>query len=349
VFPDNYSPYSESPFQRLLRLMQASFRLGRFFGVEVRVFWIALIVLPLFTLYEFWSWLPLLGAMTVLGLTVFISVGLYFIIWTHEMSHIAAGWRYGINTPLITISPLGGLAHMGSSAPRPSAEVVISLAGPAVHVLWLAVVAPFHFMLDSIFALEQFSLRFAVEFLWDINLVLMVFNLLPVFPMDGGRVLRALLAMRIHPNRATVIAARVGMVGAVLLALYGLFYEGLYGTILVFIGISIFFACRRELVAARYQISPYGGASASRAPWELDPEAWKQGGSDSSAPQARETSPGRLERWRERRRARKKDEVERRKGDLDRVLARITEVGMDGLTKAERKTLEQASRDARER
>jgi Zn-dependent protease len=348
VLPDSYSPYSQSPLHRVLRVLQSSFHLGRFFSIDVRVFWVALIVLPLFTLYQFRELAPVLGMGTVLGLTVFVNLALYFIIYTHEMSHIAAGWRYGIQTRLITLSPLGGVAHMGAPAPRPSSEVVIALAGPAVHLLWLAVVAPFYFGASSIFAPDQWVLPFIVETLWDMNLLLLVFNLLPCFPMDGGRVLRAGLAMRIDPNRATVIACRVGIVAGVLFVLYGLiFQKGLFATILILIGISNVLACRQELVAARYQPSPYGPAE-HRAAWEADPDAWKHGGGGGGAASYDPSSAAEGEKgtasWLEGRRERKSEEL---KEELDRILAKITAVGMDGLTRAEKKTLDRASKAAR--
>lgn len=341
VYPDSYAPYDPPPLAKLWRVLMASFRLGRLFGVEVRLYWSALILLPLYSLYQFWSLGPVLGWPTVLGLVAFVNVGLYFIIYTHEMSHIAAGWYYKLRTPLITLSPLGGLAHMSAPAPKPSAEVWISLAGPAVHLVWLALIAPFYFGMDAMFGPVAWQWRFVVEFLFITNGILALFNLLPLFPMDGGRVLRAFLATRVHPNRATLIACKVGIGGAVLLALYGLIFQtGMAGGILIMIAISNVLACRQAMVAARHQPSPYGGPGDYRQAWEQDPDAWKQGYEDDEPAVAAKDEAQAAKAERER---------QQREEEVDRILAKITEVGMGGLTRAERKALERASKEARER
>ena len=135
----SYLPeYQSSALHRFLALVMRTFAIGTFFGVHVRMYWAAAIVMPLL----FLRWVPGAtagerGLYTAIGF-----VGLFLIIWTHEMGHIAAGWRYRIRTDLITLSPLGGVAHMGAPAQTPREEMVISLAGPAVHLLWLLVVAP---------------------------------------------------------------------------------------------------------------------------------------------------------------------------------------------------------------
>jgi Zn-dependent protease len=352
VYEDSYQPQG-SGLQRFLRALSASFRLAHLFGVEVRMFWLALLI-PLISIWGFSSLVGVVPWGTILGLSLVFSVGLFVVIYTHEMSHIAAGWRYGISTRLITLGPLGGLAHMDAPAPRPSAEAVIALAGPAVHLVWLAVVAPLWWWSDAIFGLENWEARVVVDFFWQVNVALAIFNLLPFYPMDGGRVLRAALATRINANRATVLAARVGMVGAVLIGLYGLYEGEVWGMILVAIGISNFMACQRAAVAARYQASPYGAPSVYRAAWEADPEAWKHGGEsyapDSDAPGEAAAKPrpgpGRLRSWLGERRQRQQKELAE---ELDRILAKINAEGMDALTRAERRTLDRASRAAREK
>ena len=343
MFEDRYAPH-DSRLVRVLRTLSASLRVGRFFDVEVRVYWLTLLFLPLISLWGLvgsgLSW----GG--VLGLATFFTASFLLIIYSHEMSHIAAGWRYGIRTPLITISPMGGLAHMDAAAPSPKADLVISLAGPGVHLIWLALLAPFHLFGEHIFPATNWWLPFGVWFLWTTNLMLMVFNLLPCYPMDGGRVLRSLLAMRLNPNRATVIAARVGMVGAVLIGLAGLFWAGFGGMILVAIGISNFMACSRAIVVARHQISPYG-VGPGLAPWEADPEAWKTGSAAGyveadKAPK----QPGRLKSWLAKRQQQSEEDLA---SEVDRILAKISKVGMGGLTRAEKRTLMRGSKAAREK
>lgn len=347
----------ESGGMRLLRRLAASFRVGIFFRVEVRVYWLTLVIVPLVVALEFARWgLP---AVQVLTLTVLFTGWLYVIVWTHEMGHILAGRHFGIHTPLIMLSPLGGVAHLAAAPGRPREDVWISLAGPAVHLLWLAVSWPLSLLVDPSMAgsggwvVE--SIAFTLQFLVRANLCLLVFNLLPFFPMDGGRVLRAVLCSRMHVSRATLLASRVGMVGAAGFVIYGFVAGEEWGWILVAIGITNFLACRRERFTARHGAGPY--TVQPRDPWQTDPDAWKGG---RGAPAAR--SPGRsgrsgrvgpLARWRERRRekagVRRHEDAERLRTEVDRILARVSEVGLGGLTRRERATLERVSRRARKR
>ena len=339
--------FSETGWTRLAKALSASFRLGRFFRVEVRVFWLTLLVMPLILMrtvegLSFGQGLSWIVAVTVL---------LYVVIWSHEMGHILAGRRYGIQTPLITLSPLGGLAHMSAAAPSPAKEAIIAGAGPFVHVLWLAVLFPLHLWLPEPGQggwVYPMALALVDSFV-TLNLWLMVFNLLPFFPMDGGRILRAFLAGRVHPNRATILAARIGMGGAVAFMLVGAVLwisdsENLWGVILVVIGLSNLGACRREIQMSRYSAGPYGTGD-TFAPWQNDPEAWKSGDDDEATGAL--GTPGFLARKREQRaeRQQKQDALANEKLDaeVDRVLARVSQVGMDGLSAAERRILEKAS------
>src|SRR5260221_17547 len=102
----------------LIRVLSRSFRVGRFFRSEVRMYWVAVILMPLLFLDWFWR---VASGLELLVLTAFAVTFLYLIVWTHEMGHALWARRFGIATPLITLSPLGGLAHLGSGptyAPR---------------------------------------------------------------------------------------------------------------------------------------------------------------------------------------------------------------------------------------
>ena len=338
--------YGEPGWMRVLRALSASFRAGRFFGVELRVFWLTLVLLPLFFALEFARLGRPLGE--VLTLTVLASLALYFVVYVHEMSHILAARRYGIFTPLITLSPLGGIAHLGTPAPSPRAELWIALAGPAVHLPFLAVFWPLSLLIDPAAGRPtgwyESPLHFTVDFLRQVNLWLLVFNLLPVFPLDGGRVLRALLSMKLDGGRATRIACRIGQVGAVVFVVLGIVRDAPWGTILVLIGISIFLACMQELRALRYAIGPYD--TVSREPWEADADAWRQGG-----PGAGTETSARAEARRQQREARQREkkarDAEALALEMDRVLDRVSQVGLDGLTRAERKVLDRAAKARR--
>ncbi|WP_323676287.1 site-2 protease family protein [Halorubellus sp. PRR65] len=146
------------------------------------------------------------------------AVGLFASVTLHELGHAAAARRYGIETSAITLWILGGLASLDRLPKEPGRELVIALAGPAASVLTgIACYA-------ALFAVPASapSVVFVLGFLAVTNLTLTVFNLLPAFPMDGGRVLRAFLARSRPYVDATRLAARVGVVFAILFALVGL-------------------------------------------------------------------------------------------------------------------------------
>jgi len=337
--------YSETGWTRFLKFISGSIPLGRFFRVEVRLLWVTLVIMPLIFLKSA-EGLPFLEGVTYIALLMGL---IFFIIWTHEMSHIVAGWRFGIETPLITLSPLGGLAHMSSAAPSPRAEGIIAAAGPAVHLLWLALLWPLSWMLDYG---DLKPTGWVLDPLWtlvnvgvQLNLWLMVFNLLPCFPMDGGRILRSLLAGRMHPNRATIITTRVGKWAAFAFIAVGIVLwiverDSLWGLILIAIGISNYGACRRELMAAEYSAGPYMG-SGPLQPWQADPDAWKGTGGSARSTPAKSARREKREAHKQQQQAEADEALD---GEVDRVLARVSEVGMAGLTAKERKILLRASK-----
>ena len=322
MFPDT------APTQPwFVRLLTASFRLGRFFGTEVRVYGASLILLLLIALpLQLLSFLPL-------GLRLAYVFGglltLYFCVWFHEMGHVWAARRYHIKTPRITLSPLGGLAHLDAAAPSPRAEIVIALAGPATHLVLLSVLWPVSRLIANDWTVGPLLLHHALA----LNLSLLLFNLLPCYPLDGGRVLRGLLAGRMHPNRATLWAAHVGIVGAIGFIVWGLVGLGnLGGGLLIAIGIGNLFACFRARLEARYSDGPYGEP---RQPWEQDAEAWKLG--PEPEPRA------------ERRAAPRPPPGPGDEAELDRLLDRVREVGLAGLSEREREALRRASEARRSR
>jgi stage IV sporulation protein FB len=152
-------------------------------------------------------------------------IGLLFgCVLLHEFGHVFAARRYGVKTPDITLLPIGGVARLERIPEKPSEELVVALAGPTVNVVIAALLAlaiggipP----VEMVAGLEDSGHDMAGRLFWA-NVSLVVFNLLPAFPMDGGRVLRATLAWRLGFRRATNIAAMVGQALAVALGLFGL-------------------------------------------------------------------------------------------------------------------------------
>jgi Zn-dependent protease len=338
----------DSPFAQLLRWLSRDFRIGRFLGVEVRMYWVAAILTPLLTLQGLARFTG--GFLELLLLTGFMSASLFVTVWTHEMGHIAMGWRYGIRTPLITLSPLGGVAHMGSGATSPRRELAISLAGPAVHLAWLAICWPLARLVPyGTLTIDGFAhdpLWFALQVLFETNRWLLLFNLLPLFPMDGGRALRALIALRLHPNRATMIATAIGLAGNIGLALWGFVQPDYQGTILALIGITNVLSCLQERRVARHTLIYAPALGDHREIWQSDPEAWRRGAHPFGTSTA-QRHPGVFARWRasraEARRERERREQLQRERDVDRVLERVHQVGMAGLTDAEKQILRRAA------
>lgn len=174
---------------------------------------------------------------------VLFILALFACVVLHEFGHIWAARHYGIRTPDVTLLPIGGVAAIERMPEKPSQEIVVALAGPAVNLVIAVVLA---LVLGLRFDAGQISLA-AVQssFLAQIaiaNIVLLLFNLIPAFPMDGGRVLRALLAMGLGYARGTKVAAAIGQVLAVGFALLG--FMG--NPMLILIAIFIFLAAGGE-------------------------------------------------------------------------------------------------------
>jgi Zn-dependent protease/CBS domain-containing protein len=171
-------------------------------------------------------------------LLLFVSVVL------HEFGHVIAARRYGINTPEITLLPIGGVASLERMPEKPAQEIVVALAGPLVTLLIVLVLM---FVLGASFDLTQMAqLEQAQSTMTGriaaANGALLLFNLIPAFPMDGGRVLRALLAMPMGYTRATRIAALIGQGLALLFGFIGLFGNPL----LILVAAFIFLAASGE-------------------------------------------------------------------------------------------------------
>jgi Zn-dependent protease len=186
-----------------------------------------------------------------------LVISLLFVLVTlHELGHSFAAMGYGVSVEQIVLSPIGGIAQLQRMPDKPVQEFFIAIAGPAVNVLaaivmglgaWLLPVA----LVNPLAVLSggtSITLSSLFTYVFIYNIFLALFNLLPAFPMDGGRVLRALLAMRLDYTRATQIAAAVGRGLAVLFGLYGFFSGGIF---LVFIALFIFFGAGQEVQMAR--------------------------------------------------------------------------------------------------
>ncbi len=224
-----------------------SFQLARIAGIDVRVHVTFFLLLLWFGFVYFSSggW----GAM-VTGL--FFILLLFGCVILHEFGHALAARAYGIRTPDITLLPIGGIARLERFPEKPWQELVVALAGPAVNVvivLGLYIVLGTFFDFQDLADIAEGRGNLLVKLL-AINVILVVFNLLPAFPMDGGRVLRALLAMQMKHARATRIAAVVGQAMAVGFGLLGLFGGNPF---LILIAVFVFFGAQTEASYAAFK------------------------------------------------------------------------------------------------
>jgi Zn-dependent protease len=184
--------------------MKWSWKLGRFAGVDTYVH-------ASFLLLVGWAaWAAWTGAGTGIAVLLGLAflVGVFASVLLHELGHALAARRYGIRTRGITLLPIGGLAQLEGEPRTPKQELVIALAGPAVNF----VLAAGLYVIVAITGLPTWGL---LGSLLVANLSLGLFNLIPAFPMDGGRALRALVATRVGGPRATEIAVWIGKVAAI--------------------------------------------------------------------------------------------------------------------------------------
>lgn len=226
--------------------MRWSFKVARVAGIEVKIHVTFLLVLAYFGAV-YWQQGGVRGAIEGVGFTLL----LFLCVLLHEFGHAFAARVYGIRTPDITLLPIGGVARLERMPDKPAQELVVAVAGPAVNVaIALALVA---FMAAKLRMSDLADIERGgglVENLLYVNVMLVVFNAIPAFPMDGGRVLRALLAMVMDYAQATTIAARVGQGLAVGFAVWS-FSGG--PSMLLFIAMFVFVGAQQELAYARFR------------------------------------------------------------------------------------------------
>jgi len=260
-----------------------SFRIGTVFGIALRVHWLVPAMLAFFVL---------VGRVPFQAV-FFVGVIASCVIVLHELGHSLVAKSFGIKVVDITLWPLGGMARMTEIPENARIEGLIAVAGPAVNFALAALASPFLLGLDSLswegLRAAGFMIQIATYFMiW--NLLLGAFNLIPAFPLDGGRILRAMLAARGDWVAATETAVRVGRWFAIAMVLAGLIWPGQVG-IMPLIGIFVWFSGARELFAVRLRhgINPLARAMG------LDPDAlrgaWPRPAAEAGRPSPTK-SPG---------------------------------------------------------
>ena len=200
-----------------------SISLFRIRGIRLAAHWTFLLLLALVA-WEGWLVSPDARMLGVFWSLLYVIV-IFTCVVLHELGHSFVARAFGIGVPRILLLPIGGMAEFDSIPRRPKQEIAIALAGPAVNFAIILVLMMF-VSVPTPSQLTGYDPEPATvwQYLLVINLVMGCFNLLPVFPMDGGRVLRAVLAMRLPYVRATFWAATVGKVlasiGAVVMAFW---------------------------------------------------------------------------------------------------------------------------------
>jgi Zn-dependent protease len=225
--------------------MKWSITLGRILGINIKVHLTFFLILVWGALNYGGSAGPLYG--------LIVTLALFTLVLLHELGHSVAAIRYGIPVRDITLLPIGGVARLERMPEKPLQELVVALAGPAVNIVLALVSLPLVLALGDSLSLglaPQAGVLGLLTFLFSANLYLAAFNLLPAFPMDGGRVFRALLGIFLDFQRSTAVAVRVGRVLAVGLGVFG-FFSGQF--FLGIIALFIFTASGQEgdAVAAR--------------------------------------------------------------------------------------------------
>jgi Zn-dependent protease len=216
-----------------------SLHVGTFGGTEVRLHATFLLLVALFG----WVTLANHGPAAALQTVAFI-IAIFFCVLLHEFGHVLAARRYGIQTTDVTLLPIGGLARLERMPRKPSQELVVALAGPAVNVAIYLLILPF------LSSAPPFSFRYDMmqapffERLAYWNMMMVAFNMIPAFPMDGGRVLRSALAHVMDYGNATRIAATIGQTIAVIAGVLALFTTG--NPLIVIIAIFIFMGAGQE-------------------------------------------------------------------------------------------------------
>lgn len=223
-----------------------SIKLGKMWGVDVYLHSTFLLLLAVIALIQ--------PGITAAVDVVILTISVFACVLLHEFGHVRMAARYGIQTKDITLLPIGGVARLEKMPSRPIEEFWVALAGPAVNLV-IAGILYLILSLQGIPVTGAFENAYAsgslLQSLLAINVSLILFNLLPAFPMDGGRALRAVLAMMLDYYKATRVASIVAKVMAV-----GFVIAGMLGNpLLAVIGVFVWMGSTQEVVAAKLKSS----------------------------------------------------------------------------------------------
>ncbi len=326
-----------------MNFLGSSFRIGRLFGINIRVH----------VLFLIWVAFEMLDAGRAWR-TQLLFLGLLFgIVLLHEFGHCLGARAVRGHAENILMWPLGGLAY--AQAPmRPWPQFVTVASGPLVNVILCLLSAGVIYALAGLEArlpLNPIHGRIILPFdaptwlhyvgiFYLANLFILGFNLLPIYPLDGGQLFHALLWPLLGLQRASIVACQVGLVGCALLAMLGLRGDG---KMLLFIAIFGGLTCWQRLQAARHgwlveesRFETYGPSGDPRPWWRRLLGIRSRPGRGLSAGQSLNPNPG---GW-----AARQTQLQRDEAELDRILKKVSEQGIHSLTYVERQTLERITR-----
>lgn len=238
--------------------MKWAWKIGSYQGIDVFVHATFLLIIGWVGL-SYWQQTQTLSG-TLEG--ILFTLILFGFVVAHEFGHALTAKRYGVKTRDITLYPIGGVARLERMPDQPIQEFWVALAGPAVNVVIAAVLFIWLTLTGTMEPVGGLSLTGGsfIERLMLVNITLVVFNLIPAFPMDGGRVLRALLAMRLEYTRATQIAASIGQGLALVFGFVGLFFN----PFLIFIAFFVWIGAGQEASMVQMKTA-LGGIPVARA------------------------------------------------------------------------------------
>ncbi|HEY7115517.1 MAG TPA: site-2 protease family protein [Tepidisphaeraceae bacterium] len=339
-----YRDSSRGASNPLMWLLTGSVPLFTAFGIRVRMH-ASLLILLLLTILT----AQMQGGMGMRNALTFDFL-LFGIILLHEFGHCFAARSVGGDAKEILMWPLGGLAF--ADAPnRAWPQLVTTAGGPLVNVLICLVTAVGLVIanrgdtavswnpLSSSFHLPDGQVAYFLWFIFIISWGNLLFNLLPIFPMDGGRLLQEVLWFRLGYYRSMIIALTVGIVGAALMTVWGLVNFGSwYGGVLLFLGVSCLWTCYATRAAMR-----------AEGPWAFQDEDGIDYSASLFKPDPETHKHKKLSR-RVIRRVKKREEQERAEQEqVDRILAKVSAHGMHSLTWWEKRTLHKATDHQRKR
>ncbi|ULC57887.1 site-2 protease family protein [Flaviramulus sp. BrNp1-15] len=226
--------------------MKANLNLGTVAGIKIKVHWTFFFLIAWIVFSE----LKQGGSTNSVLFNVALVLAVFLCVVLHELGHALTAKRFGIITKKITLLPIGGMASLERIPESPKEELLVTLAGPFVNII-IALILYFiipvnefmHLNFTETFeVLMSFTFQNFLFYLYVVNIGLVIFNIIPAFPMDGGRILRAILAMNMNRVKATQIASSIGQFIAVVFLLLGL----LYNPFLIIIALFIFLGAYGE-------------------------------------------------------------------------------------------------------